>query len=206
MFSRLQELEIENAELKRPSSTSTPPGRQVAPKSSARAPTSSDKSGKGSSKRRLPFHDAAEEHEHDPLHRLAETENPDDVPTELMTPPLEDQTFGDEEAEDPKVTYARFMCSTDSQRFLESCSITKFNITSVNQWLAEQALSSGNPRRRRFLAVEEFTAAAGKLDAGSGRPVDSIAVEWGLSVTLASKLNEACLTRLIAGAHLLSQE
>ena len=131
--------------------------------------------------------------------------NPDDVPTEPMTPPLEDQTFGDEDAEDPNSTYARFLCSSESQGFLESCSITKFNITSVNQWLAGTRLGKSK-KKALDLAVSEFTAAAGKLDAGSKRPVDSIAVEWGLSVTLAAKLNEACLTRLIAGAHLLSQE
>ena len=51
LLGRLQELEIENAALKRPSSTSTPPGRKAIPKSSASVPTSSDKSGKGSTKR-----------------------------------------------------------------------------------------------------------------------------------------------------------
>ena len=109
-----------------------PPGRKATPKSSASVPTSSDKSGKGSTKRRLPFHEAPAEHEHDPLHGLMdeENDNPHDVPTEPMAPPLEDQIFGDEEAEDPNSTYASFLCSSESQRFLESCSITKFNITS----------------------------------------------------------------------------
>ena len=207
LLGRLQELEIENAALKRPSSTSTPPGRKATLKSSASVPTSSDKSGKGSTKRRLPFHEAPAGPEHDPLHGLMDEEegNPDDVPTEPMTPPLEDQTFGDEDAEDPNSTYARFLCSSESQRFLESCSITKFNITSVNQWLAGTRLGKSK-KKALDLALSEFTAAAGKLDAGSKRPVDSTAVEWGLSVTLAAKLNKACLTRLIAGAHLLSQE
>ena len=104
LFSRIQELEIENASLKRPSSASTTPGRRVTPKSSARAPTSSDKSGKGSTKRRLPLHEHTEEQEHDPFHGLMETENPDDAPTEPMTPPLEDQTFG---TTTPKIPTAR---------------------------------------------------------------------------------------------------
>ena len=43
LFSRLQELEIENAALKRPSSAPTPPGRKATPKSSAPISTSSDK-------------------------------------------------------------------------------------------------------------------------------------------------------------------
>ena len=38
---------------------------------------------KGSTKRRLPFHEPTEEQEHDPLHGLMEAENPDDV---LMYP------------------------------------------------------------------------------------------------------------------------
>ena len=42
LFSRLQELEIENAALRRPSSTSTPPGRRATPKSTACAATSPD--------------------------------------------------------------------------------------------------------------------------------------------------------------------
>ena len=80
--------------------------------------------------------------------------NPDDVPTEPMTPPLEDQTFGDEDAEDPRSTYARFICSPDSQRFLESCSITKFNITSVNQWLAGTRLGKSK-KKALDLSVSE---------------------------------------------------
>ena len=105
---------------------------------------------------------------------------------------------GEDEAEDPNSTFDRFLCNSQSQRFLESCSLTKRNITSVNQWLAQTKLFK-NKKQALDLAVAEFVATAGKLDAGSKRPVNAIAVEWGLNVKLAAKLNETCLIRLIAG-------
>ena len=73
--------------------------------------------------------------------------------------------------------------------------------------MATTALGKGK-NKVTDTAAAEFVAACSKLDDGSKKSVDKIAVEWGLSVplALAAKLNEKCLTRLIAGAHLLASQ
>ena len=90
-------------------------------------------------------------------------------------------------------------------RFLESCNIEATTLKGVNAWLATTALGKGK-NKIVDTAAAELIAACSKLDDGSKKSVDKIAVEWGLSVPLAAKLNEKCLTRLIAGAHLLASQ
>ena len=75
----------------------------------------------------------------------------------------------------------------------------------VNAWLASTALGKGK-HKVIDTAAAEFVATCSKLGDGSKKPVDKIALEWGLSVPLAAKLNEKCLIRLIAGAHLLASQ
>ncbi|CAE7560395.1 unnamed protein product, partial [Symbiodinium necroappetens] len=72
------------------------------------------------------------------------------------------------------------------------------SIRNVNSWLASTALGKGK-NRAIDTAVDEVVAACSKLDDGQKKPVDRIAVDWGLSVGLAAKLSEKCLIRLIAG-------
>ena len=75
----------------------------------------------------------------------------------------------------------------------------------LGAWLATTALGKGK-NKVIDTAAAEFIAACSKLDDGSKKSVDKIAVEWGLSVPLAAKLNKKCLTRLIVGAHLLASQ
>ena len=100
-------------------------------------------------------------------------------------------------------TYNQYLPTADSVRYLESCSLQATSIRNVNSWLASTALGKGK-NRAIDAAVDEFVAACSKLDDGKKKPVDRIAVDWGLSVALAAKLSEKCLIRLIAGAHLLA--
>ncbi|CAE7228000.1 DDHD2 [Symbiodinium sp. CCMP2592] len=106
---------------------------------------------------------------------------------------------------DAQDTFSQYLPNRDSTLYLENCSLEGHNIKSVNNWLASTAIGKGK-NKVIDTAVSEFVAACAKLDDGSRKPVDKIAVEWGLSVSLASKLNEKCLTRLIAGAHLLANQ
>ena len=55
-------------------------------------------------------------------------------------------------------------------------------------------------------AASEFVAACSKLDDGSKKPVGKNTVEWGLAISAAAKLIKKCLSRLIAGAHLLATQ
>ncbi|CAE7029070.1 unnamed protein product [Symbiodinium sp. CCMP2592] len=151
------------------------------------------------------------------LHAL-ETENDEDLEavgdgeaTADFRSPAHD-LFEEEEEEnkdpgpiDAQDTLSQYLPSRDSTLYLENCSLEGHNIKSVNNWLASTAIGKGK-NKVIDTAVSEFVAACAKLDDGSRKPVDKIAVEWGLSVSLASKLNEKCLTRLIAGAHLLANQ
>ena len=199
LLTRVQALERENASLKsrtsaslattqrtpkqqRPSPKATPPStRRKPPCQEEEVPTEEFPVFS-------PVGDAVEGHED-----VRDDEEPHDV-------------FDEEEPLlAPQDTYAQFRCPPGGVKFLESCSLTRHNISAVNTWLASTTLGKGK-KQALDLAVSEFMSAAGKLDAGSRVAIDTLAVEWGLPVQLAAKLNEACLVRLLAGAHLLSQE
>ena len=199
LLTRVQALERENASLKsrtsaslattqrtpkqqRPSPKATPPStRRKPPCQEEEVPTEEFPVFS-------PVGDAGEGHED-----VRDDEEPHDV-------------FDEEEPLlAPQDTYAQFRCPAGGVKFLESCSLTRHNISAVNTWLASTTLGKGK-KQALDLAVSEFMSAAGKLDAGSRVAIDTLAVEWGLPVQLAAKLNEACLVRLLAGAHLLSQE
>ena len=115
---------------------------------------------------------------------------------------LLDKESGPVAAED---TYKQYLPTADSVRYLESCNLQATSIRNVNSWLASTALGKGK-NRAIDTAVDEFVAACPKLDDGNKKPVDRIAVDWGLSVSLAAKLSEKCLTRLVAGAYLLASQ
>ncbi|CAE7240415.1 AMY1.1, partial [Symbiodinium sp. CCMP2592] len=128
--------------------------------------------------------------------------------TAMFRSPAEDLFEEDEENQDKgpldaQDTYSQYLPDRDSTLYLESCSLEATNLKSVNNWLASTAIGKGK-NKVIDTAVSEFVAACAKLDDGNKKPVDKIAVEWGLAGSLASKLNEKCLTRLIAGAHLLA--
>ena len=90
-------------------------------------------------------------------------------------------------------------------RLHSHCCLDSHTLRGVNSWLASTALGKGK-NKVIDTAASEFVAACAKLDDGSKKPVDKIAVEWGLAVSSAAKLNEKCLIRLIAGAHLLASQ
>eukprot|EP00439_Symbiodinium_sp_Y106_P071699 s1443_g12.t4 len=96
-----------------------------------------------------------------------------------------DQDTGPIAAED---TYEKYLPKPDSVLFLENCNIDATTLKGVNAWLASTALGKGK-NKVIDTAAAEFVAACSKLDDGSKKPVDKIAVEWGLSVPLAAKLN-----------------
>ena len=102
-------------------------------------------------------------------------------------------------------TYEQYLPKPDSDLFLENCNIEATTLKGENAWLAYTVLGKGK-NKVIDTAAAEFVAACSKLDDGSKKPVDKIAVEWGLSVPLAAKLNEKCLIRLVAGAHLLASQ
>ena len=95
----------------------------------------------------------------------------------------DDQDTGPTAAED---TYAQYLPRSDSVRFLENCNLEATNLKSVNAWLASTALGKGK-NKAIDTAVAEFVAACSKLDDGNKKPVDRIAVEWGLPVSLAAQ-------------------
>ena len=113
-------------------------------------------------------------------------------------PPLEENLFESPYGENDQDT-------GPSVLFLENCNIDATSLKGVSAWLASTALGKGK-NEATDTAAAEFVAACSKLDDGSNKPVDKIAVEWGLSVPPAAKLNGKCLIRLIAGAHLLASQ
>ena len=63
---------------------------------------------------------------------------------------------------------------------LESCNIEATTLKGVNAWLATIALGKGK-NKVIDTAAAEFVAACSKIDDGSKKSVDKIAVEWGSS-------------------------
>ena len=202
LLTRLQKLESENARSKGQASGLSRPTPKVTP------------SGTKSSQRKG-----------GPKHAVvpAPTPPPEDAPEEELQDNDETANFGtpphlqdifppsDEEHEPDSGpiaaddTYEQYLPKPGVTLFLESCSLDSHTLRGVNSWLASTALGKGK-NKAIDTAAAEFVAACSKLDDGSKKPVDKIAVEWGLAVSLAAKLNEKCLIRLIAGAHLLASQ
>ena len=99
-------------------------------------------------------------------------------PLPLDEHPLESPD--EENAQDPgptaaEDTYGPYLPKSDSVRFLESCNIEATTLKGVNAWLATTALGKGK-NKVIDTAAAEFVAACSKLDDGSKKSVDKIAV------------------------------
>ena len=163
---------MENAHLKN-CSTPTPKHRST-PRSTASAPKSGAKgSAKGSSKRKLPFHknddqhEHGRDHEHDPLEGLQDFQGD---ATEFMSPrsAITWRMMSQAWVMTRRTHSARLTGSCAHPRVNDSWkngSLSRHNITSVNQWLSQTKLGK-NEKKALDLAVAELLAAAGKLDAG----------------------------------------
>ena len=100
--------------------------------------------------------------------------------------PLDEHSFESpdaENAQDPGPTaaediYEQYLPKPDSVRFLESHNIEATTLKGINAWLATTALGKGKIKVIDTAAAE-FVAACSKLDDGSKKSVDKIAVEWG---------------------------
>ena len=177
LLTRLQTLESENARLKSQSSRST-----------RTDPTLNHPRRAGTPKTRsAPPHTMEDPHDEE-----------DGAETAPFGPPLplEEHPFDPPDAEniqDPgpsfaEDTYEQYLPKPDSVRFLESCNIESTTLKGVSAWLATTALGKGK-NKVIDTAAAEFVAPCSKLDDGSKKSVGKIAVEWGLSVPLAAKLN-----------------
>ena len=191
LLTRLQTLESENAPLKGSRSTRAEPN----PNPSRR---------QGASKVRSAPPSTVEDPPEDDGEETAHFGSPPPLEGNLFESPdrENDQDAGPIAAED---TYEQYLPKPDRVLFLENRNIEATTLKGVNAWLASTALGKGK-NKDIDTAAAEFVAACSKLDDGRKKPVDKIAVEWGLSVPLAAKLNEKCLIRLIAGAHLLASQ
>ena len=197
LLMRLHALESENARLKGEHSRSD---QSVLPRHRGTPSRRPSRAEPASSKRALA-----------PVGRVEDIESEgEDDRTAHFRSPVDDPLPDEDEAKDDgpiaaQDTYSQYLPNRDSTLYLESCTLEGLNIKSVNNWLASTPIGKGK-NKVIDTAVSEFVAACAKLDDGSKKPVDKIAVEWGLSVPLASKLNVKCLTRLIAGAHVLANQ
>ena len=202
LLTRLQQLETENARLKGQASGPSRPTPKASP---AGAKTSQPKGGP----RQVVVPVSTPPPEDAPGEELQD----DNQTAHFGTPPhLQDIFPPPEEEHEPDSgpiaaddTYEQYLPKPGVTLFLESCSLDSHTLRGVNSWLATTALGKGKNKAIDTAACE-FVAACSKLDDGSKKPVDKIAVEWGLAVSSAAKLNEKCLIRLIAGAHLLASQ
>ena len=112
----------------------------------------------------------------------------------VATPPPEDAP--EEELQDDDQT-ANFGTPPHVQDIFPPSDGLASTALAPSDGLASTALGKGK-NKAIDTAAAEFVAACSKtkLDDGSKKPVDS----------LAAKLNEKCLIRLIAGAHLLASQ
>ena len=164
LLTRLQALESENARLRSQSSRSTRadpvsnhPRRVSTPKTRSAPPPIVEG-----------LHDDEDGAETAPFRSpLPLDEHPLESPDEENA-----QDPGPTAAED---TYGPYLPKSDSVRFLESCNIEATTLKGVNAWLATTALGKGK-NKVIDTAAAEFVAACSKLDDGSKKSVDKIAV------------------------------
>ena len=109
----------------------------------------------------------------------------------VSTPPPEDAP--EEELQDDDQT-ANFGTPPHVQDIFPPSDGLASTALAPSDGLASTALGKGK-NKAIDTAASEFVAACSKLDDGIKKPVGKIAVEWGLPVSLAAKLNEKCLIR-----------
>ena len=195
LLTRLQQLESENARWKGQASGSS---RQAPKTSQAGAKTSQRKGGPKQVVAPVttpPPEDAPEEGSQEDA-RTADFGTPPHL--QDIFPPSDEEIEPDSGPIAADDTYEQYLPKPGVTLFLESCSLDSHTLRGVNSWLASTALGKGK-NKAIDTAASEFVAACSKLD-------DDGAVEWGLAVSVAAKLNEKSLIRLIAGAHLLATQ
>ncbi|CAE7185789.1 hypothetical protein AK812_SmicGene42029 [Symbiodinium microadriaticum] len=123
-----------------------------------------------------------------------EHEGNDDLATLAGSPEFRPED--DEEAEpvDPLDTVQQFERTTQT-RFLEECKLDNYRVNTVNNWVSQKVGKEKMAQVR--LAGSELAAALERLPAGNRPAVDAIAVQWGLPVSAAAKVNERSLYQLI---------
>ena len=93
---------------------------------------------------------------------------------------------------------------TTQARFLEECKLDNYKVNTINNWVSQRVGKDKMAQVR--LAGSELAAAIERLPAGNRPAVDAIAVQWGLPVNAAAKINERSLYQLIATCYVLGQE
>ena len=87
---------------------------------------------------------------------------------------------------------------------LETCIFEKANQQSVNSWI------KGNLGKGYQKIVDEKTGelfkTLEKAPPGQRIPVDRLAVQWGLSVSLAGRLNDKALAKLICACTMMEED
>ena len=132
-----------------------------------------------------------------------EHEGNDDLATLAGSPEFRPED--DEEAEpvDPLDTVQQFERTTQT-RFLEECKLDNYKVNTINNWVSQKVGKEKMAQVR--LAGSELAAAIERLRTGNRPAVDAIAVQWGLPVSAAAKLNKRSLYQLIATCYVLGQE
>ena len=132
-----------------------------------------------------------------------EHEGNDDLATLAGSPEFRPED--DEEADpvDPLDTVQQFE-RTNQARFLEECKLDNFKVNTINNWVSQRVGKDKMAQVR--LAGSELAAAIERLPAGNRPAVDAIAVQWGLPVNAAAKINERSLYQFIATCYVLGQE
>ncbi|CAE7777056.1 unnamed protein product, partial [Symbiodinium necroappetens] len=123
-----------------------------------------------------------------------EHEGNDDLATLAGSPEFRPED--DEEADpvDSLDTVQQFE-RTNQARFLEECKLDNFKVNTINNWVSQRVVKDKMAQVR--LAGSELAAAIERLPAGNRPAVDAIAVQWGLPVNAAAKINERSLYQLI---------
>ena len=120
-----------------------------------------------------------------------EPEGNDDLATVPGSPDLHPEDYEDADYADPLETVQQFERTTQT-RFLDECKVENYKVNTINNWVSQRVGKDKMAKVR--LAGSELAAAIERLPAGNRPAVDAIAVQWGLPVSAAAKINERCLS------------
>ncbi|CAE7323111.1 ATG26 [Symbiodinium microadriaticum] len=129
-----------------------------------------------------------------------EHEDNDELVTLPGSPDYHPEDYEDADHADPLETVQQFERTTQP-RFLEECKVDNYKVNTINNWVSQRV---GKEKMKQVrLAGSELAAAIERLPAGNRPAIDAIAVQWGLPVSAAAKINERSLYQLIATCHVL---
>ncbi|CAE7837912.1 ATG26 [Symbiodinium necroappetens] len=186
MLQQIQELHRENARLKS--------GKEPAPSSTIPASPAHTPPPKGVRTPKGPPEEFALGDEH---------EGNDELVTLPGSPDYHPEDYEDADHADPLETVQQFERTTQT-RFLEECKVDNYKVNTINNWVSQRV---GKEKMKQVrLAGSELAAAIERLPAGNRPAIDAIALQWGLPVSAAAKINERSLYQLIATCHVLGQE